>query len=86
MNQNTFQPIGKRILARRIAAPTVTDGGIIIPGKAQGVTQEATVVSVGSVAHVAPGDTVLVPKYGGTEFDDLLVIDEAEVLAIITRP
>ncbi|KFO94993.1 hypothetical protein N300_00091, partial [Calypte anna] len=46
-----FLPLFDRVLVERSAAETVTKGGIMIPEKAQGKVQEATVVAVGSGAR-----------------------------------
>ncbi|KFP02525.1 hypothetical protein N300_06726, partial [Calypte anna] len=72
-----FLPLFDRVLVERSAAETVTKGGIMIPEKAQGKVQEATVVAVGSGARgkngeiqpvsVKVGEKVLLPEYGGTK-------------------
>lgn len=60
-------------------AETKTKGGIMIPEKAQGKVQSATVVAVGPGARndkgeivppsVKEGDKVLLPEYGGTKIE-----------------
>ena len=75
-------PLFDRVLVERFVAETKTKGGIMIPEKAQGKVQSATVVAVGpglrtEKGQVVPtsvqtGDKVLLPEYGGTkvEIDD----------------
>lgn len=42
-----FLPMFDRVLVERLAAETVTKGGIMIPEKSQGKVVQATVVAVG---------------------------------------
>ena len=42
-----FLPLFDRVLVERVAAETVTRGGIMLPEKAQGKVLQATVVAVG---------------------------------------
>ncbi|KAK7477075.1 hypothetical protein BaRGS_00031661 [Batillaria attramentaria] len=79
-----FVPLFDRILVERYLPETKTKGGIMIPEKAQGKVQEATVVAVGkgsknekgevSPVSVGIGDKVLLPEYGGTK----IVLEEKE--------
>ena len=72
-------PLFDRILVERFVAETKTKGGIMIPEKAQGKVQSATVVAVGPGARndkgeivppsVKEGDKVLLPEYGGTKIE-----------------
>ncbi|CAG2169655.1 unnamed protein product, partial [Oppiella nova] len=75
-------PLFDRVLVERFVAETRSKGGIMIPEKAVGKVQSATVVAVGPGARnekgellptsVQAGDKVLLPEYGGTkvEIDD----------------
>ncbi|RXN28950.1 MOB phocein isoform X3 [Labeo rohita] len=66
-----------RVLVERLAAETVTKGGIMIPEKSQAKVLQATVVAVGpgstskdgkvTPVCVKVGDKVLLPEYGGTK-------------------
>ncbi|KAJ8350194.1 hypothetical protein SKAU_G00253240 [Synaphobranchus kaupii] len=72
-----FLPMFDRVLVERLAAETVTKGGIMLPEKAQGKVLQATVVAVGPGAanksgdlqpvSVKVGEKVLLPEYGGTK-------------------
>ncbi|KAG9349324.1 hypothetical protein JZ751_027767 [Albula glossodonta] len=66
-----------RVLVERLAAETVTKGGIMLPEKSQGKVLQATVVAVGPGAvnkngdlqpcSVKAGEKVLLPEFGGTK-------------------
>ncbi|CDQ94891.1 unnamed protein product [Oncorhynchus mykiss] len=68
-----------RVLVERLAAETMSKGGIMLPEKAQGKVLQATVVAVGpgstnqkgklTPMSVKVGETVLLPEYGGTKVD-----------------
>jgi chaperonin GroES len=72
-------PLGDRILIRKAVAETQTAGGILLPTANAKDKDEGTVIAVGpglrdvsGVLHaptVKAGDTVLLPKYGGTEIE-----------------
>ncbi len=71
-----IRPLGDRVLVLPKEEKEVTRGGIIIPDTAKEKPMEGTVVAVGIKRDkdgkevpfdVKPGDTVLLPKYGGTE-------------------
>ncbi|KAM3862279.1 10 kDa heat shock protein, mitochondrial [Diretmus argenteus] len=72
-----FLPMFDRVLVERLAAETVTRGGIMLPEKSQGKVLQATVVAVGPGAvnqngdlqpvNVKVGEKVLLPEYGGTK-------------------
>jgi chaperonin GroES len=92
-----FRPLHDRVLVRRVEADDKTAGGIIIPDTAKEKPQEGEVVAVGGGAKndegkvtpldVKAGDKILFGKYSGTEVkldgDDLLVIEEDDILAVI---
>lgn len=75
----TLAPLGDRILIRRAVKETKTAGGILLPTDNAKESNEGSVVAVGpglrdvsGVLHapsVSKGDTVLLPKYGGTEIE-----------------
>lgn len=75
----SLTPLGDRILVRKAVAETKTAGGILLPTDSAKETNEGTVVAVGpglrdvsGVLHaptLKEGDTVLLPKYGGSEIE-----------------
>ncbi len=94
-------PSRGRLLVRQHEAQEVTEGGVILPDKAQTAPKLATVVSVGEPAiidngtiipiEVAPGDVVVMPNedYAGTkithEGEDYKILNNNEVLAFIKK-
>lgn len=93
-----IRPVGDRVVVRPAQKEEVTRSGIVIPDTAKEKPQEGTVVAVGtgklndkgerSPMEVKEGDRVLFAKYGGTEFtiegDDVLVLRESDILAVLT--
>ncbi|KAL7550613.1 hypothetical protein ACHAWF_013841 [Thalassiosira exigua] len=75
----SLAPLGDRILVQKAVKETKTAGGILLPTDNAKDPNEGTVVAVGqglrdvSGALHAPtlkaGDSVLLPKYGGTEVE-----------------
>jgi chaperonin GroES len=94
-----IQPLGQRVLVKRIEAEEVTAGGILLPDTAKEKPQEATVVRLGTGGKdedgktieftVKEGDTVLISKYGGTEVKvdgvDHLILSESDILGIVQK-
>jgi chaperonin GroES len=92
-----IRPVGDRVVVKPSAREEVTRSGIVIPDTAKEKPQEGSVIAVGAgklndngervPLEVKEGDRVLFAKYGGTEFkldgDDLLVLRETDILAII---
>ncbi len=86
----TLQPLGARVLVKITPEETTTKSGLVLPDTAKEKPQRGEVVAVGDdeeMINVAVGDKVLFPKYTGTEFkiedEDYLVIDAADLLAIV---
>ena len=93
-----IRPLGDRVLVEPIEEKEQTVGGIIIPDTAKEKPMQGKVVAVGKKTDkdgkevafdVKPGDTVLLPKYCGTEvkIDDKkyqLVRDE-DLLGVIEK-
>ena len=93
-----LRPLGDRVVVKPLEREEVTKSGIVLPDTAKEKPQQGEVVSVGpgrildsgdrSVPDVKAGDRVLFAKYSGTEFkldqDDLLILREADILAIVT--
>ena len=93
-----IQPLGDRVLVEPITEEQVEKGGIIIPDSAKEKPQQGKVIAVGTGKvddsgskipfNVKEGDTVLMPKYGGTEIkiDDKAyqIMREDDILGIIS--
>lgn len=83
-----FQPLGKRVLVKRVEDTKTTASGIIIPDNAKEKPLMAEVVAVSKeVSEVKNGDKVLFGKYGGTEVklgnDEFLVLNTEDILGIV---
>ena len=92
----SIQPLGNRVLLKRIEAEEVTAGGIVLPDSAKEKPQEAEVVELGTGGKdekgneisfsVKKGDKVLISKYGGTEVkiegEEYLIVSESDILGI----
>ena len=71
-----IRPLGDRVLVEPTDVKEMTTGGIIIPDNAKEKPMEGKVIAVGKKRDkdgkeikfdVKVGDSVLLPKYGGTE-------------------
>ncbi len=94
----SIQPLGQRVLVKRLAAEEVSAGGIVLPDTAKEKPQEAEVTALGTggkddngndfVFSVKVGDKVLISKYGGTEVkidgEELLILSESDILGIVS--
>lgn len=91
-----IRPLGARVLVEPVEAKEELKGGIYIPDTAKEKPQEGKVLAVGikrdddgkEIAFdVKVGDTVLMPKYGGTEvkIDDKTyqIVREEDLLGVI---
>ena len=83
-----FQPLGKRVLVKRVEEASTTSSGIIIPDSAQEKPAKAEVVAVSSeVTELACGDIVVFGKYSGSEISldtqKYLVLDTDDIFGII---
>jgi chaperonin GroES len=93
----SIQPLGDRVLVQPLPAEETTKSGLIIPDTAKDASQQAKVVAVGPgkfgddnerlPIDVKPGDTVLLPKYGGDEFkhdgEEYKIVGADDILAIV---
>ncbi len=86
----TLQPLGARVLVKITPEETTTKSGLVLPDTAKEKPQRGEVTAVGEddeMINVKVGDTVLFPKYTGTEFkiedEDYLVIESGDLLAIV---
>ena len=91
-NKVNVTPLHDRVIVKPAAAEEKTAGGIIIPDTAKEKPQRGMVIAAGPGKKDEPvtvkvGDIVLYGKYAGTEIqiegDDLLIMRESDILAII---
>jgi chaperonin GroES len=96
---STLQPLGDRVVVKPAGKEEMTKSGIVLPDTAKEKPQRGTVIAVGPGRRddagkrvdldVKAGATVLFAKYAGTEFkledDDLLILSEKDILAVITE-
>ena len=93
-----IRPLGDRVLVEPIEEKEQTVGGIIIPDAAKEKPMQGKVVAVGKkldkdgaeiAFDVKVGDTVLLPKYGGTEVKvgdkKLQLVREEDLLGVIDK-
>ena len=91
-----IQPLGPRVLVEPIEEKEQCKGGIFIPDAAKEKPTEGKVVAIGKKRDedgkelpfdVAVGDTVLMPKYGGTEVKidgkTYQIVREEDLLGIV---
>ena len=95
-----LKPLGDRVLVKPVEEEETTASGLVIPDTAKEKPQKGKVLAVGDgnkrdddgkriKLDVSKGDEVLYSKYGGTEItvdgEDLLVLRESDVLAIVEK-
>ncbi len=92
-----IQPLGDRVIVKRLEEEQKTKGGIIVPDTAKEKPQQGQVVAVGPgrmtedgkriAPEVKKGDKVLFGKYAGTDVsigdEEYLILREDDILAII---
>ena len=92
-----IQPLGDRVLIKRLEAEDKTKGGIVLPDTAKEKPQKGEVVALGKgrvlesgkvePLEVKKGDKVLFGKYSGNEItykeEEYLILKEEDILAII---
>ena len=93
-----IRPLGDRVLIEPIEEKEQKVGGIIIPDSAKEKPMQGKVLAVGKKLDkdgkeipfdVKKGDTVLLPKYGGTEVKlgekKLQLVREEDLLGVIEK-
>ena len=93
-----IRPLGDRVLIEPIEEKDQVVGGIIIPDSAKEKPMQGKVLAVGKKVDkegkeikfdVKKGDTVLLPKYGGTEVKigdkKLQLVREEDLLGVIEK-
>ncbi|MEM7456060.1 MAG: co-chaperone GroES [Planctomycetota bacterium] len=92
-----IEPLGDKVVVKRMEAEETTAGGIVLPDSAQEKPQQGRVLSVGqgkllpngerSKPQVSEGDRVLFSSYAGTEIvmedGTVLIMTESDILAVI---
>ena len=93
-----IRPLGDRVLIEPIEEKDQVVGGIIIPDSAKEKPMQGKVLAVGMKVDkegkeikfdVKKGDTVLLPKYGGTEVKvndkKLQLVREEDLLGVVEK-
>ena len=93
-----IRPLGDRVLVEPVEEKEQTVGGIIIPDSAKEKPMQGKVIAVGKkldkdgkeiAFDVKKGDTVLLPKYGGTEIKldgkKLQLVREEDLLGVLEK-
>ncbi len=83
-----FQPLGKRVLVKRVEEATTTMSGIIIPDNAKEKPSRGEVVAVSKEVTVLENkNQVLFGKYAGNEVsfngEKYIVLDVDDIFGII---
>lgn len=83
-----FQPLGKRVLVKRVEETKTTASGIIIPDNAKEKPLMGEVVAVSKeINDISNGDKIIFAKYGGTEIkldtNEYLVLNLDDILGIL---
>ena len=86
----SFTPLGNRVLIQREEQTNQTASGLYIPDSAKEKPLNGKVVAVGKEAIEAginEGDTVVFPKYGGTELTiegtEYLIMSSDDILGVM---
>ncbi len=91
------EPLGDKVVIRRLEAEEKTAGGIVLPDSARDKPLQGRVLSVGDgrmlpsgqrVPHqVSEGDRVVFSRYAGTEVivdnEEVLIMSEEDILAVM---
>jgi chaperonin GroES len=92
-----LQPLGDKIVVKRLEAAEITKGGIVLPDSAKEKPKEGKIIAVGpgkitddgkrGKMQLKKGDRVLFTSYAGTEVkidgEELLIMSEDDVLAVV---
>jgi chaperonin GroES len=92
-----FQPLGNRVLVRRLEQEEKLKGGIILPDAAKKKQEKAEVIAIGTSKKdkngviipipVKVGDIILMEKYSGQEIklddEDYIILRADDIIAII---
>jgi chaperonin GroES len=92
-----LEPLGDKVVVKRMAAEATTAGGIVLPDSAQRPPLQGRVLAVGdgrllldgtrAAPQVSEGDRVVFHAYAGTDVqlgaEELLLLSEQEILAVL---
>ena len=92
-----IEPIGDRVVIKRLEAEEKTAGGIVLPDNAREKPQQGRVLSVGggrlmpdgtrSKMQVGEGDRVIFTSWAGAEVivdnEELIIMNESDILAVL---
>jgi len=86
----SFQPLGNRVLIQREEQTNQTASGLYIPDSAKEKPLHGKVIAVSKEAieaGISEGDTVVFPKYGGTEITiegtEYLIMSSDDILGVM---
>ena len=91
------EPLGDKVVVKRLEAEETTAGGIVLPDSARERPQQGRVLSVGDGKRLASGeraehqvkegDRVVFTSYAGTDIvvddQELLIMSEDDILAVL---
>ena len=93
-----LRPLLDKVVLKKVDAQETTKAGILLPGSAQEKPQMSEIVAVGPgglvdgkdvVMTLKVGEKVITGKYTGTtvkiEGEELLIVKQAEILAIVSE-
>jgi len=94
-----LQPLGYRVLVRRLEAEETLKGGILLPDTAKKKQEQAEVIALGTGKKdkkgnlipipVKVGDIILMQKYSGQEItlgdEDFVILKADDLIAVIEK-
>ena len=87
----SFKPLGNRVLIEREEQTNQTASGLYIPDSAKEKPLNGKVIAVGKdaiEAGINEGDTVVFPKYGGTELTingtEYLIMSSDDIFGVMS--
>lgn len=94
-----LQPLGNRVLVRRLEAEETLKGGILLPDSAKKKQEQAEVIAVGTGSKdkegklipmpVSVGNVVLMEKYSGQEVtlndQEFVIVRSDDLIAIVKK-
>jgi len=92
-----IEPIGDKVVIKRLEAEEKTAGGIVLPDSAKEKPQQGRVLSVGTGVmtpdgkrakmQVSEGDRIIFSSWAGMEVkvdnEELIIMSEGDILAVL---